>query len=50
MSGDNQSSRTDLQSDINNIYDWFNRNILSVNVNKSCTMSVPKTCEVPNFK
>ena len=33
---------TDLQSDINNIYDWFNRNRLSVNVNKSCTMSVPK--------
>ena len=49
MSGDKQSAMTDLQSDINNIYDWFTRNRLSVNVNKSCTMSVPKRCGVPNF-
>ena len=34
MSGDKQSAMTDLQSDINNIYDWFKRNRLSVNVNK----------------
>ena len=49
MSGVNHSAMTDLQSDINNIHDWFNRNRLSVNVNnKSCTMSVPKRCGVPN--
>jgi hypothetical protein len=41
MNTDELKATSDLQCDLDNVHNWFTSNRLSINIDKSCTMSVP---------